>query len=755
MCSAVTLAALVLTAPVFAQQAAPEGTHEGDLVEVGDALYEVKGGVLVPFDDEAEPEPEPAALPAATPAPKAAAALELSDVTVTASRADRRVEGAVVRTDVVDQEEILERGGQTLSEVLSQEAGLQVSTPLGTAQTVNLDGLGGKYVLILIDGRPVNGQVNNTVDLSRLPITAANVEKVEIVRGPMSALYGSEALGGVVNIITKRPAPGSSGQVLLSSALARAGWSQSALSGNISGSAGPIVAKLDVTSLLATASDRAQLTAPRSDLGVQRVVIEQPDGVLDTPWRRQLTAQGEATAFLGDAFEFTGGFLAASTEVETRVGAAAPVRDSSVSRQLQLTATLEGELAPEQTLRLDARIDRFTHRFAKLPDGAVGDQVRPFCKESANPLRFYDVTCPAPTQVRSDSQQDDMRLEAIYTGTLLKDAPIARELTLSTGLVLRQERAQRENGDGENTLPGAGVLRAGAAYGEVMWRPLHALSLSPGVRADVFSPAGDAPFDLVVGPKLSARADLPHGIGLRASYGRGFRRPSFPERFLRFDHSELGYVVEGNATLVPEKSHGLRTELLYEPMRKIHLGAELYLNLLENQIIEAGGDVVNPAGIPIFTYANVARSYTSGLNLRATLRQLHGFAVDVGYQYLLGAVDASACPADSAWRAYFCSPAQGARSLPFLPVHAGHLKVRYRVEHTFTTFFGHADYLSERQLTGGQAAPASLNVGVGLRHQIASHAELTFQVENLLDSYHPTFGPKPGLNAQLTARAWY
>jgi len=68
-----------------------------------------------------------------------------------------------------------------------------------------LQGLGSERVLVLLDGQPMVGRISGQIDLSRIP--ASMVERVEVVKGPQSSLYGSEAMGGVVNVITRRASP--------------------------------------------------------------------------------------------------------------------------------------------------------------------------------------------------------------------------------------------------------------------------------------------------------------------------------------------------------------------------------------------------------------------------------------------------------------------------------------------------------------------------------------------------------------------
>jgi outer membrane receptor for ferrienterochelin and colicins len=126
----------------------------------------------------------------------------LEAVVVTASRREQRLSDAVVETSLIDATELRRSGSPDLAQVLAEQSGLQLDggTPAGAG--VQLRGFDSRRVLVLIDGQPMVGRVDGNFDLSRLPVSM--VERVEIVKGPQSTLYGSEALGGVINIITHR-----------------------------------------------------------------------------------------------------------------------------------------------------------------------------------------------------------------------------------------------------------------------------------------------------------------------------------------------------------------------------------------------------------------------------------------------------------------------------------------------------------------------------------------------------------------------
>lgn len=132
-------------------------------------------------------------------------ALPLDAVVVTASRRMQRLADVPVTTELVTRREIEQTGASDLASVLTERTGVQLEGGHPTGAGVMLQGLGSERVLVLVDGQPFIGRISGQIDLSRLP--SSMIERVEVVKGPQSTLYGTEAMGGVINVIT-REAPG-------------------------------------------------------------------------------------------------------------------------------------------------------------------------------------------------------------------------------------------------------------------------------------------------------------------------------------------------------------------------------------------------------------------------------------------------------------------------------------------------------------------------------------------------------------------
>lgn len=141
----------------------------------------------------------PAAAQQTTNAP-----VHLPEVVVTATRIPTALDRSPVAATVVTRKEMAERQLNTVADVLRAQAGVDVNQTgqPGGNTSVFLRGANGSHTLVLIDGVRVNRPFDNTFNFADL--LTDNVERIEILRGPQSTIYGSEALGGVINIVTKQ-----------------------------------------------------------------------------------------------------------------------------------------------------------------------------------------------------------------------------------------------------------------------------------------------------------------------------------------------------------------------------------------------------------------------------------------------------------------------------------------------------------------------------------------------------------------------
>src|ERR1035437_2862817 len=128
--------------------------------------------------------------------------INLNEVVVTGTKSENTLKNVPVITQVINARQMMDLGITTVLGALEKMVpGLEVSQ-FGTLATVTLQGMDAKYVLFLIDGERIAGEVDGDIDYSMLNLE--NIDRIEVIKGASSSLYGSNAIGGVINIITKK-----------------------------------------------------------------------------------------------------------------------------------------------------------------------------------------------------------------------------------------------------------------------------------------------------------------------------------------------------------------------------------------------------------------------------------------------------------------------------------------------------------------------------------------------------------------------
>ncbi|UCD55431.1 MAG: TonB-dependent receptor [Candidatus Omnitrophota bacterium] len=134
--------------------------------------------------------------------------IDLEPISITASRIERKLSEVSSSINIISEKEIKDSSAKSVPDLLKDSEGVYMydSSGVGTAGRINMRGFWGgmsTHQLILIDGIPQNKGTDKLVDWDLIPL--GNIERIEILRGPASALYGDNAMSGVINIITKRP----------------------------------------------------------------------------------------------------------------------------------------------------------------------------------------------------------------------------------------------------------------------------------------------------------------------------------------------------------------------------------------------------------------------------------------------------------------------------------------------------------------------------------------------------------------------
>ena len=131
--------------------------------------------------------------------------IELDKIVVTPSRIEESYGDTCRNVDVVTSKDIESSGSGNVAEALTDITSVNMRDygGPGASKTIRMRGSTASQVLVLVDGRPVNNPRDGETDLNSIPLD--NIERIEVVHGPASSLYGSQAMGGTVNIITRKP----------------------------------------------------------------------------------------------------------------------------------------------------------------------------------------------------------------------------------------------------------------------------------------------------------------------------------------------------------------------------------------------------------------------------------------------------------------------------------------------------------------------------------------------------------------------
>ena len=544
--------------------------------------------------------PALAQMPADTTAPADSLwQLALDPVVVTATRAERRADEVAVPVSVIGQQEIEAQGSARATDLLSDQPGLTINTDHGSG--LQLRGLGPEYTLILVDGEPIIGRTAGTLDLDRL--TTANVQRVEIVRGPTSSLYGSDALAGVVNLITQRPQDELGAEVR-----SRYGTHGTVgLSARVAGTSGPWQGSVFVNRYRMGGYDLSpNVLAPTRPSYVDYTA--QAKGQYDAGARTTLSFRGRlATQSQDYAVGIDGG------------GAAGPVRHSQQNDRLDWNGTAEVEQRLGAGWSLTGTL---------YGSGYHTDQS----------LRRAD-----DGRVRSQSTLDQQhgKAEAILRGALGAD----HLLTVGAGGTVDRIDADRKTG------------RRTGGFGFVQdeWSLAEALDVTGSLRLDANSDYASR-----LSPKVSVRYAPLDRLSVRASVGSGYKAPAFRQLYLDFTNPQAGYSVFG----VTEVQEGLQrfreqgqideqfrsTSALGDPLdpetswaynagltATLWDGATLRLDAYHNEVsnlIDTEPVARKTNGQSVFTYVNRSEVFTRGLEARLTLRPVSRLHVELGYDYL-------------------------------------------------------------------------------------------------------------------------
>ena len=522
----------------------------------------------------------------------------LQEVVVTATRTEKRLEDVPFPVNIIGKREIARAGMIRLDEVLAEQTGLTLISEHGTG--IQMQGFAPDYTLILLDGQPLVGRTTGTLELSRVAV--GNIERIEIVKGPTSSLYGSEALAGVINIITQKPKDGTS-----------AGFSAQ-YGGN------------ETADLGVSFSQRKKKLGlygfvNRYSSGGYRLAENIPGPTV--PPFQAYTFQLKGDYRFNESTEavFSGRYFderQKSDYLLTEEGVERNVDESGIGRDFNLTASVK-------------------HRFSESTNASVRLYHTGYRTESDIVYRedrtLYDASYFDQRFLRPELQVNHQFGENM-------------KLTGGTGWVNESVQATRYAGKKQ--------FNSGYVFLQTEWVPLERLSLILGGRFDAHSE-----YSSQLSPRVSGQYRFAPGLSAYISFGRGYKAPDFRQLYLNFTNPVAGYSVFGSKemeqrlaeldasgqiaayladpalfrTVAAESSLSYNAGLRYTPFPDIKINLNLFRNDVEN-LIESVPVARKTNGQSVFSYLNLNKIFTQGIEVNAVYYLRNNLEIGAGYQFL-------------------------------------------------------------------------------------------------------------------------
>lgn len=494
------------------------------------------------------------------------------------------IDDTPIRTEVISAQQLEFMQAKVLTDALQYSAGLKVQKTVKQGSKVSMQGVEANYVLVLKDGLPFISPTGSETDLSQ--ISLAGIERIEIIKGSGSALYGSSAMGGVINLISNEV------EVSQLEFDHQQGRYQSGSEQDLQQS-----------------SIFASKVLGRQKISLQAFRKSSPDTDLDK------------SSEISDGAKQTLNNLELRLDHHHGAGRYTNSRSMSYLRVNYLTDEKtqsknpsiypgQGSFASEyntdsKKISIDSGIRQLTSDL--FDQGSILLRYENYEEQSGN----RDVFAGAKDQRKVNSQL--LKIESQFNNQLQFGTVLN---SLSYGLS-SQKNAMQQN-------------KIGTGAAEIDDK--KSSSLETYVQNDVitqsygeFIPGLRVQYDSDFGFHSNAKMNWMKNLGsinnisskLRISYGQGYRTPDLKQRFYLFDHSNLGYIITGNEDLKPEESNNINTTLSLNYLNhRFDLSA--YYNEYKNKIETVyDGQIDN---ISQNNYQNVGRAITQGADASLTLQ---------------------------------------------------------------------------------------------------------------------------------------
>lgn len=518
----------------------------------------------------------------------------LDEVIITATRTIRQLSSLPLPAQIISKKEIKRSNSVRLNDILNEQTGLITIPDFGGGEGIQLQGLDSQYTLILVDGVPLVGRSAGTLDISR--ITVGNIKQIEIIKGASSSLYGSEALGGVINIITETPKYGFNGN---------ANYRVGAFNMN------------DLSTTINYKKKKLGFTTFLNRYSSAGYDLNKNDDLKTVDPFSNYTLNAKVTY---DFSEATNLFISGKYYTQ--------------NQDYIASSTLKGE----------SDINEWNSHL-KLS--------HTYSKKWSSYFEFYATRYKAKDYL--DDENGSRFSNSNYNQLLIRPEIRAtfnpnNKNAFIGGIGINHETLDRTD---FTTKP---EFNSPYVYAQYDGNLTEKLNVILGARFDSHNK-----YKSQFSPKAAIRYELNDKLAIKGSVGYGFKSPDFRQLYFDFSNATVGYTVLGyNAvsTAIPELvSQGqianiivpiseFEDELNPENSISVNIGFDyklssalkLSLNLFRNNIndlIDTRIIANKTNGQNVFSYYNINKVYTQGLEFNTTWKPTNQLKISGGYQLLL------------------------------------------------------------------------------------------------------------------------
>lgn len=531
----------------------------------------------------------------------------IPEIVVTGTGTEHYLKDAPVQTEVISGKMLDSYAGATLEDILS---GLCASFDFSAGDmgaNMQLGGLGNGYILILVDGKKMHGDVGGQNNLGL--IDPARIERIEIVKGAASALYGSDAIAGVVNIILKKHRE----NILIENTSRGGSYGEFRQSNTVQFKVGKFTSS---TNFQLKHSDGWQNTTYEDPNRYEYPITNSINKTVNryTDWQVAQRFDYQATKDLS--------LYADGSFYRKRIYRPCGVPDYKTYDFLYRNSSVATggklKLKNSNSIMLDVNYD--SHAYYYMYTRETWDKEY---DDSGKEISFPYF--PGDKGLQSDQSRLLLQLKGIF------NLPYFNRLSVGTDTEINWLDAPRRLDEKDQVSD-----YTTSFYAQDEWTPIERLNITAGGRLTV-----NQNFGVRITPKVSALYKL-GAFNLRATYSEGFKTPTLKELHYRYIRQmSIISLNLGNTELDPQTSRYVSGGLEYNGTR-FSINVTGYCNWVDNMITlvtiplsQAPGDLVvtyDPARVRQYQNMDDARTY--GVDVNAKWTPVQSLTLTGGYSYL-------------------------------------------------------------------------------------------------------------------------